>query len=261
MAVNPLNLQHLHSVCRYLTHSPHLPLTAVKQTSKACAIRNFLFGCILYNDMMHHMASPVFPGPNQDPMPLFLWQYLLGVHCSYLDSKVCGEGTVRVKTATASIMSWAVDAVNLAPGDWLLTSAQSWQRQQVVAHAAAQMSTGDISFTRNQLSISARQTASSSWLTFLSCGWQCESWPILHKWQPQDELAPWLVAWRQSKGPKEETNEAINTGLTTLHWHQFIWQPRTRGHAGLQWPACAFQDAMWWCSIGCSQDDRMYRAT
>ena len=131
---------------------------------------------------------------------------------------------------------------------------------RLVAHAAAQMSRGDISFTRNQLSISVSQPASFFFLAsiYLVIG-NVRAGQFLHKWQPPDELAQRLVAWRQSKGPKEETKKAINIGLTTLHWHQFIWQQGQGGMLDYSGQPVHSRITMWSCSIGCSQDDRMYR--
>lgn len=100
VAVNPLNLQRLHSALCKSTSSFDWRQTNFKMPYHL----KLSFGCILYNDMMHHMASPVFSDPNRDPMPLFSSQNLLP-RC-YLDSKFCDEGTAayshQVKTATTA---------------------------------------------------------------------------------------------------------------------------------------------------------------
>lgn len=61
VAVNPLKLQRLHSALCKSTSSFDWRQTNFKMPYHL----KLSFGCILYNDMMHHMASPVFSDPNR----------------------------------------------------------------------------------------------------------------------------------------------------------------------------------------------------
>jgi hypothetical protein len=173
VAVNPLNLQRLHSALCKSTSSFDWRQTNFKMPYHL----KLSFGCILYNDMMHHMASPVFSDPNRDPMPLFSSQNLLP-RC-YLDSKFCDEALqlthikwkrLLLQQYTNYFMSsrcWQLGARRLIASQSQCTLYNLGKDSRLVAHAATPNEvTWDISFTRKPANHQC-QTASSSWITFI----------------------------------------------------------------------------------------------